>query len=66
MEPTLKRVSKGVHQTDRVAVTKRSETVESAGQLSSCLTSSRNDCIGPTGVQDAQKAGVSVSKHHPL
>lgn len=48
-----------MHQTDRVMVTKRSGTVESAGQLSSCLTSSRNDGIGPTGVQDVERTGVS-------
>lgn len=66
MEPVFKQdMSKAVHQTGRVTVTKRSETVESAGQLSSCPTYSRNDRTGPTGVQDAEKAGVSVSTHHP-
>lgn len=48
MEPALKGdASDSAHQTDRVTVTKRSETVENAGRLSSCPTSSRSDDIGP-------------------
>lgn len=66
MEPALKRdISKGVRQTDGVMATKRSECVESSGQLSSCPTSSRNDNAGPTGVQDVERTGLSVSTHLP-
>lgn len=66
VEPALTQdMSKAVHQADRVTVTRTSETVENAGQLSSCPTSSRNFGIGVTAVQDAEKAGVSVSTHHP-
>lgn len=66
MEPALKRdVRKGVHQTDGVTATKRSERAESSGQLSSCPTSSRNDSAGPTGVHDVERAGLSVSTHLP-
>lgn len=66
MEPALKRdISKGVHQTDRVTATRKSECVESSGQLSSCPTSSRDDGAGPTGVQDVERAGLSVGTHLP-
>lgn len=64
MEPTLKRgIRKAGHQAERVSVTKRSESVGRAGQLSSRLTFSRNDSIAPTAVQDVEKAGVCVNTH---
>lgn len=66
MEPALKQdTSKAVDQADRDTVTRGSETVESAGQLSPRPTSSRNGGTGPTGVPDAEAAGVSVSTHYP-
>lgn len=66
IEPALKRDgSKAIIQLDSATMTKGSGSDPSTGQLPSCPTSSRNDRIDTIGAQDAGKAGVSVTMHHP-